>query len=191
MAYKMLYPNIKNVKKSRALMNISIIVTVFISITLLLINYALQKRFNWSIIAIIGIIYTWNTIMFSLKKGINLASSVALQTVQILILLFFIDLIFGFGKWSFLIGFPIVTIVSNLIMCILTIIKYRKYVKYAIYEILVLTLGILSNLIIIAVFKERAILNIISLGCTLLNLIVVVCLNGKAIWIELQKKFHI
>ena len=76
-------------------------------------------------------------------------------------------------------------------MCILTIIKYRKYVKYAIYEIIILTLGILSNLIIIAVFKEQAILNIISLGCTLLNLIVVVCLNGKAIWIELQKKFHI
>ena len=40
----MLYPNIKNIKKSRALMNISIIVTIFVSITLILINFAIQQK---------------------------------------------------------------------------------------------------------------------------------------------------
>ena len=41
----MLYPKIKNIKKSKAVMNISIIVTVFISATLILINYSLQEKF--------------------------------------------------------------------------------------------------------------------------------------------------
>ena len=94
----MLYPKIKNIKKSRAMMNISIIITIFISITLMLINFSFQKKLNWSIIAILGILYVWNTVVFSLKKGINLASSVLFQTIQILIILFFIDFIFGFKK---------------------------------------------------------------------------------------------
>ena len=187
----MLYPEIKNIKKSKAVMNISIIVTVFISATLILINYSLQENLNWSIIAILGIIYIWNTVIFSLRKGINLASSVALQTIQILILLFFIDFVFGFKKWSFIIGFPIVTIVSNLIMCILTLVKYKKYVKYAIYEIFILFISVLLNFIIICIFKEKIVLNIISLFCAFLNLILVLALSGKAIKIEVQKKFHI
>lgn len=187
----MLYPNIKNIKKSRALMNISIIVTIFVSITLILINFAIQQKLNWSVVAILGIVYTWNTIIFSLRKGINLASSVMLQTVQILVLLFFIDFVFGFKKWSFFIGFPIVTIISNLIMLVLTIVKYRKYVQYAIYEILILFLSVLSNFIIIFIFREKFLLNIISLGFAFLNLVIVIILNGKALKIELQKKFHI
>ena len=187
----MLYPKIKNIKKSRAMMNISIIITIFISITLMLINFSFQKKLNWSIIAILGILYVWNTVVFSLKKCINLASSVLFQTIQILIILFFIDFIFGFKKWSFFIGFPIVNIISNLIMVILTIVKYKKYVQYAIYEIIILFLSILSNFIIMVVFKDRIVLNIISLCFAILNLIIVTVLNGKALKIELQKKFHI
>ena len=191
MVFNMLYPKIKNIKKSRAMMNISIIITIFISITLMLINFSFQKKLNWSIIAILGILYVWNTVVFSLKKGINLASSVLFQTIQILIILFFIDFIFGFKKWSFFIGFPIVNIISNLIMVILTIVKYKKYVQYAIYEIIILFLSILSNFIIMVVFKYRIVLNIISLCFAILNLIIVTVLNGKALKIELQKKFHI
>lgn len=191
MVFNMLYPKIKNIKKSRAMMNISIIITIFISITLMLINFRFQKKLNWSIIAILGILYVWNTVVFSLKKGINLASSVLFQTIQILVLLFFIDFIFGFKKWSFFIGFPIVNIISNLIMVILTIVKYKKYVQYAIYEIIILFLSILSNFIIMVVFKDRIVLNIISLCFAILNLIIVTVLNGKALKIELQKKFHI
>lgn len=191
MVFNMLYPKIKNIKKSRAMMNISIIITIFISITLMLINFSFQKKLNWSIIAILGILYVWNTVVFSLKKGINLASSVLFQTIQILIILFFIDFIFGFKKWSFFIGFPIVNIISNLIMVILTIVKYKKYVQYAIYEIIILFLSILSNFIIMVVFKDRIVLNIISLCFAILNLIIVTVLNGKVLKIELQKKFHI
>ncbi len=76
-------------------------------------------------------------------------------------------------------------------MVILTIVKYKKYVQYAIYEIIILFLSILSNFIIMVVFKDRIVLNIISLCFAILNLIIVTVLNGKALKIELQKKFHI
>lgn len=187
----MLYPEIKSIKKYKFMVNIFLIVTVFVSATLMLINYLLSQKISWSFIAILGIIYLWSTIIFALRKGINLGSTILIHTIQILTLLFFIDFIFGFKKWSFTIGFPIVTMVSNLAMSIITMIKYKKYVKYAIYEMLILLISVLINLVIIAVFKEKIVLNIIALGITTLNFIIVLMLSAKTLKIELQKKFHI
>ena len=83
------------------------------------------------------------------------------------------------------------TMVSNLAMSIITMIKYKKYVKYAIYEMLILLISVLINLVIIAIFKEKIVLNIIALGITTLNFIIVLMLSAKTLKIELQKKFHI
>ena len=184
----MLYPEIKSIKKYKFMVNIFLIVTVFVSATLMLINYMFSQKISWSFIAILGIIYLWSTIIFALRKGINLGSTILIHTIQILILLFFIDFIFGFKKWSFTIGFPIVTMVSNLAMSIITMIKYKKYVKY---EMLILLISVLINLVIIAIFKEKIVLNIIALGITTLNFIIVLMLSAKTLKIELQKKFHI
>lgn len=187
----MLYPEIKGIKKYKVIVNICLIVTIFISATLLVINYAFSQKITWSFLAILGIFYLWSTIIFALRKGINLGSTIFMQTIQILILLFFIDFIYGFKKWSFTIGFPIVTMVSNIAMSIITMIKYKKYVKYAIYEMLILFISVLINLVIIAIFKEKIVLNIIALGITSLNFIIVLILSAKTLKIELQKKFHI
>lgn len=187
----MLYPEVKNTKKYKFMINIFLIVTVFISIVLMLINYLISQKIGWSVIAILGIVYLWNTIIFALKKGINLGSTILVHTIQILVLLFFIDFIFGFKKWSFTIGFPIVTMVSNVAMSIITMIKYKKYVKYAIYEMIILLIGVLLNLIIIGIFRTKIILNIIALGITSLNFIIVLALSAKTLKIELAKKFHI
>lgn len=187
----MLYPEVKSIKKYKFMINIFLIVTVFISATLMLINYMFSQKFSWSIIVILGIIYLWSTIIFALRKGINLGSTILIHTIQILILLFFIDLVFDFRKWSFTIGFPIVTMVSNLAMSIITMIKYKKYVKYAIYEMMILFISVIINLVIIAVFKSKIILNIIALGITTLNFLIVLMLSAKTLKIELQKKFHI
>lgn len=187
----MLYPEIKSVKKYRFMINIFFVVTVFISLNLVIVNYLFSQKLNWSIIAILGIIYLWNTILFALKKGINLGSTILIHTIQILVLLFFIDFIFGFKKWSFTIGFPIVTMISNGAMSIITMIKYKKYVKYAIYEMVILLIGVLLNIIIIGLFKTRIVLNIIALGITILNFMIVLILSAKTLKIEIAKKFHI
>lgn len=187
----MLYPEIKSTKRYKILINSFFITTVIISAILMTINYIFSQKFTWSIIAILGMIYIWNTVIFALKKGINLGATILIHTIQILVLLFFIDFIFGFKKWSFIIGFPIVTMISNIAMSIITIIKYKRYVKYAIYEMIILLIGVLLNLIIIGIFKNKIILNIIALGITSLNFIVVLSLSAKTLKIELSKKFHI
>lgn len=187
----MLYPKITNIKKSRQITTLLLILSICLSIMLLIINYECSRRLNWSIVSIVGIIYTWISIIYALDKNVNLAAYTFLQMIELSILLVVIDVVFGFYKWSFNIGIPIVIMVSNFTMMIITLIRYKKYVKYAVYEILILLFSIVYNIIISTLVESSLVLNLITLWASLTNLSFILALNAKSLKIELQKKFHI
>lgn len=186
----MLYPKISNVKKSKELIYVLLATTISISLLLLCINYIYSKTLNWSIVAIGGIIYAWISVIYALDKNVNLASYTFVQMIEISILLVIIDYVFGFFKWSLSIGIPIVIMVSNLTMMLITLMKYKKYVKYAGYEIMILLFSIVYNIVISFMAESSLILNIITLWFCLTNLAFVLALNAKSLKIEIQKKFH-
>lgn len=187
----MLYPKITNVKKSRQITQLLLIITIIISIMLLVINYECSGKLNWSIVAIVGMIYAWISTIYALDKNVNLAAYTFLQMIELSILLVVIDFVFGFYKWSLNIGIPIVIMVSNFTMMIITLIKYKKYVKYAVYEIMILLFSIIYNIIISFMAESSLILNLITLWCSFANLSFILALNAKSLKVELQKKFHI
>lgn len=187
----MLYPKITNVKQSRNITNIFIIVSVFLDIMLLTINFLVSRKLNWSIIAIVSVIYLWISITYALDKNVNLASYTLIQMLVISLFLFIIDFVFGFKKWSFSIGIPIVIMVSNITMMIITMIKHKKYVKYAFYEILILLFSIAYDIFISFVSIHLPLLNIITLWVCITNLSFVLIFNYEVLKVELEKKFHI
>lgn len=187
----MLYPKITNVKKSRDIWTILIILSVFLDVTLMTINLMFSGRLNWSIIAIVSEIYLLISITYALDKNVNLASYTLIQMLVISLFLFIIDLVFGFYKWSFSIGIPIVIMVSNITMLIITMIKQKKYVKYAFYEILILLFSIAYDVFISMVSIHIPLLNIITIWVCITNLSFVLILNFDVLKVEVQKKFHI
>ena len=182
----MLYPKITNIKRSREIITILKVMSVFLCLMLITINYTFSKNLNWSIIVIISIVYLWYSIIYALDKSVNLASYILFQMTVISILLFVIDYLFGFKQWSLSIGIPIVIMVS-----IITMLKYKKYVKYALYEILILLFSIIYNIAISIASNHSPLLNIITLWTSITNLSFVLILNYDVIKIEFQKKFHI
>ncbi len=187
----MLYPKITNVKKSREVTNICIIISVFLGIMLMTINYSFSHKLNWSIVAIMSIIYLWISIIYALDKSVNLASYTLIQMLVISLLLFIIDFVFGFQKWSFSIGIPIVIMVSNITMLIITMLKHKKYVKYAFYEILILLFSIIYDVFISFVSIHVPLLNIITIWICITNLSFVLIFNYDILKVEIEKKFHI
>ena len=187
----MLYPKITNIKRSREIITILKVMSVFLCLMLITINYTFSKNLNWSIIVIISIVYLWYSIIYALDKSVNLASYILFQMTVISILLFVIDYLFGFKQWSLSIGIPIVIMVSNITMVIITMLKYKKYVKYALYEILILLFSIIYNIEISIASNHSPLLNIITLWTSITNLSFVLILNYDVIKIEFQKKFHI
>ena len=187
----MLYPKITNVKQNREVTILLCCLTIFISIMLMYINYKTIGILNWSIVAIVAMTYAWVSTFYALDKNVNLASYTFVQMISVSIFLVIIDFVFGFYKWSFNIGIPIVIMVSNLTMMIITLIKYKKYVKYAVYEIMILLFSIVYNIIISCMSDSSLVLNVITLWFSLTNLSFILALNGRSLKLELQKKFHI
>lgn len=187
----MLYPRLVNVKKSREVIYILSFLNIFLFIILLLINYIFSRKLNWSIVAIVSIVYVWRTVFITLSKNKNLASYIFLQMVYLSALLYVIDYAFGNNRWSLNIGIPIVIMVTNFTMMIITLIKYKKYVKYALYEIMILILSIAYNILLCFVSGSISILNGVAFWFSLSNLAFVLALNTKTLMLEFEKKFHI
>ena len=99
----------------------------------------------------------------------------------------FIDNTIGFNGWSVSIGVPIILIVANTTMLILTIISHRKYIRYALYQLLIVLITLLS---IGLIFKTTSILAIIAFGVSAVNLIVSLILSYKDIKEAIIRKFH-
>lgn len=187
----MLYPKIVSVNKSRKITTVFVICSIVVSIILLIINYVCNSKLNWSIVAIASIVYIWFSTIYALDKSVNLAGYTLYQMISDSILIFIIDYVFGFRKWSLSIGIPIVIMISNITMVIITIIKNKKYVKYAFYEMLIILFSIIYDVIISMASTHSPILNIITLWICITNLSFVLIFNYDILKLELEKKFHI
>lgn len=187
----MLYPQIVNVNKSRTATKILLVISISISVALFIINYFVNKKLNWSIVAVVSIVYIWYSVIYILSKSANLASYILFQMVADSILVFIIDYVFDFRGWSLSIGIPIIIIACNITMVIITMIKSKKYMKYAFYEILILLFSIAYDIAISIASDHSPLLNIITLWVCITNLSLVLILNHEVLKIELEKKFHI
>ena len=129
----MIYPQKLSNKKSEKIIRVFFIFSVILGIIMFLINKKTSPNIPWSPIANAGIIYVWITVIYSIKKNANIASHVLLQMIIMTMLILYIDNSLGFKGWSIYIGIPIILIISNVTMLVLSIACYKKYTKYAIF----------------------------------------------------------
>ncbi len=187
----MLYPNISNIKRSHIAIKILTGISIAIIFICILINELVTPQLKWSFLVVIGILYAWITTLYSIRKNVNIASHVLLQTIIVLILLYLIDKIVGYKGWSINIGMPIMISVANITMLILTIVSRRKYFKYSIYQILLSLVSIAVIVLLIIKAKYSAISASITGGITAITLVLSIALCGKDLKEKLYRVFHI
>lgn len=186
-----LYPNIINIKTSDIVLNILTIISEVICVASVLINAIFTPNFKWSYIVILGIVYTWITVMYSIKKTVNIASHVLLQTFIDSIVVILLDIIIGYRGWSIWLALPIIICASNITMLVLTIITRKKYFKYAIYQIMLFTLNT-ALITLIAITSEYKLLPISLTAVTsAITLILAIELCGNDLKEELKRFFHV
>lgn len=186
----MIYPQKISNKKSEKIINICLCISIIIAIILIIINKLTTPEIKWSALANCGIIYTWVTVMYSIKRGDNIAGHVLAQTIFISVVTIYIDKTIGFKGWSIYIANPIILITANTTMSILTMISYKKYIKYAIYQLIIVLLSMTSILLFFYNMMELKILNKISIGVSIFNLIISLILCYKDIREAIVRKIH-
>ena len=186
----MIYPKKINADKSELITKISLIISIVIAIVVTLINKLTSPNVPWAAIANSGIVYLWIVVWYSVNKNINVAGHVLIQSIAISLLTLFIDYKLGFSGWSLSISIPIIVIIANVTMLILTIVSYRRYARYAIYQLIILLFSILPAIFITERIIDNAILGIISTAISGLNLLITIILSFKDVKEAVIRKFH-
>lgn len=186
----MIYPKKINASKGEIITKIMLTVSIIVAITLIILNRYTNPKIPWAALANSGIIYIWIITIYSIHRNINIAGHVVLQTIAISVLTIFIDYKIGFRGWSLSLAIPIILIVANLAMLILTIVSYKKYLRYAIYQFIILIFSVLPAILIGERIIKEPIMGIIATGISLLNLIITVILSAKDLKEAVKRKFH-
>ena len=186
----MIYPQKLSNKKSGKIIHVLIALSVLLGLAMFFINKKITPEVPWAQIANAGIIYIWITVIYSIKKNSNIAAHVLLQMIIITILISYIDNRIGFKGWSIYIGIPIILIIANLTMLILSIVCYKKYTKYAMYQLIIVLISMIPIIVALKGIIEIRILNIVAVGISLFNLTISLILSHTAIYKTLICKFH-
>ena len=133
----MLYPKKISSKKSNLLIKILLGFSLGIAIILTIINKLTTPEIHWAALANSGIIYIWITVRYSINKRTNIAGHVMIQAIAISLLTTYIDYNLGFKGWSLENSIPIIIMIANVTMLVLTIVSHRKYMRYAIYQLII------------------------------------------------------
>lgn len=186
----MIYPEKLSSKKRNILINLLLITSVIIAGILVLINKLTSPNIPWAGIANAGIIYVWITVMYSIKRNTNIAAHVLLQTIIMSLVLLYIDNRLNFYGWSVSMGIPIILMIANVTMFVLSIISYKNYTRYAIYQLIIVFLSLNQYILAYKGIMELGVLNIVAIGVSLFNFIVSLALSYKEFYSALKCKFH-
>lgn len=186
----MIYPQKLNSKKSNLILKIGVLMSVFIAILLIVINKLTTPRIPWAAIANGGIIYAWIVLFYSIRKNINIAGHVLLQTIAISILTIYIDYELKFKGWSIDIVVPILVIISNITMLVLTIVSHKDFIKYAIYQLLIVLFSLLPIILVTENMVQNKTLSIVASVISILNLGLSLILCARDVKEAVIRKFH-
>lgn len=167
-----------------------LIASILVSLLLILINKLTTPKIPWSALVNGGIVYSWITVMYSIRKNVNIAGHVLVQTLAISILTLFIDYKLGFKGWSINLAIPIMIIVANITMLVLTIVSYKKYIKYAIYQLIIVLFSMLPIFFMTENMVQIKTLSIIASSISIINLVFTLILSSKDVKEVIIRKFH-
>lgn len=186
----MLYPKKIKVKKKETIVKCMILISFFIGILLVVINHLTTPHIPWAGLANAGIIYIWVTVIYSMNRNINIAAHVMIQTIAVSMLSYYIDYRFGMKGWSIDLAIPIIVMIANATMLLLTLVSHRKYIRYTMYQLGILLFSLLPFYFWYQQMTHQPILGFIASGISVLNLILTLALCAKDIKETIIRKFH-
>ena len=187
----MLYPKKINAKKSDIIIRSLILFSVILGIIFVAINRITTPNVPWAALTNSGIIYVWLIVIYSVKKKINIAGHSLLQLFAVSLLTLYIDYRIGFTGWSIEISIPIIIMIANIIMFILTIVSHKKYIKYGFCQIIIVLFSMLPLIFIINNSLKNEVLSIIAVSISIINLFFTLIFATIDIKEVIIRRFHI
>ena len=186
----MLYPQTINAKKTDFIIKIAILISFVVGVMLVLINKFTTPEIRWAGYCNAGIIYIWVTVLYALNKNVNIANHLFIQMLALSALAVYIDLRLGFEAWSVNLAIPIIVIIINITMLILSIASYSNYIRYAFVQVLIVLTSTVPLFFVYENLVNDKTLSIVATSISEINLLFSLIFHFKDIKEEIVKKFH-
>lgn len=186
----MLYPQKINAKKTGFIVKIAILISFAVGILLVLINRFTTPEIKWAGYCNAGIIYVWITVLYSLNKNINIANHLFIQMLAISALCVYIDYRLGFQAWSINLAIPMIVIIINITMLIISIARYSNFIRYAFVQLLIVLVSLVPIFLVYEQLVNDKTLSIVATSISGVNLLFSLIFHFKDIRDEVIKKFH-
>ena len=116
-------------------------VALFVSISLLAINFVFYQGFLWSIIPIGSVLYGWLIVRLGIFSRANTALKILSLTTAAIILLVIVDGLFDQLDWAIEFAAPFLLVACSIAVCIITLVKRIEWRDYVIYLFTLAILG--------------------------------------------------
>ncbi len=185
------YPYIKGrFSRGMVIRLISYIAVVFIAASLL-VDHLVPTGNSWAFITVAAIVYCLISLINLLRYTPNPASIVLWQLFGISGLVFFIDYLTGFYRWSLNYIIPFLIIAAALAVTLMIIIRPKRYRENTIYQLVIAVLGVLSVLLWVFGWSMVEWPVVAAAGVSLLCFTTMLVFSYRRTRHELKKRFHV
>lgn len=185
------FPKVKISHLRAILYRVFLFLTIAVgSISVLLNIFIFSIRKPWFLIVLAILLYAWALYFYSIHRHKNKGQSVLMQTLGICLVLFSIDFVTGFSKWSTNYAIPCVLLAGNITGAVFMITKPLKIYEYMVHEIALLLLGAVPFILYFLHLTTALWTGIFCLAGSLLVFIAILLFCDRDAFIELKRRFH-
>lgn len=145
----------------------------------------------WFLFVLGGVCSSWISLMLVLKKRKNIPKTILWQVVILSLLAFLWDWFTGFRGWSLNYVLPILCTCAMIAMSVIAKIRKLDIQDYILYLVIDFVFGILSFALLVMGRIQVIIPSAICFAATIIFLAALLSFEGKALYGEFQRRFHL
>ena len=186
------YPDIvKKRKWIKFVIRLSVFLSIIAEIILVLINYITFKNTLWSIVTGACLAYVCFTIAYSFQRYVSHRAKLAVQVIVAIPLIIIIDQVYGGNGWSINFGIPIMVLVLDLVVFILSMVNFKKCHVYLMVQLTGIIMSFICSIFVIIGRYKVKMLSVVATVVSIIVFMIIVFLGEKKSTSELAKRFRI
>ena len=187
-----LYPKIPTVyRQYQLIFKILTALTLSGGIICVGINLMLPQSGSWSVFVVFGIICFWLSIIAVIKRRGNLLKSITFQVVSLSLMFIALDFLIGWTGWSLNFFIPISCTVAILSLTIIVKVKKLPTEDYGVYLITNLLFCIVPIVFYFTGLISVVLPTLLCMAVSVVTCVVQIVFEGKNLWREIVKRFHV
>ncbi len=186
------YPNLTEVTRQYNLVyRILLFASLLGGSVSVLVNLLVSVEILWSLIVVAALLYLWITVPPLLRRGVDYARHIVLQTVLTSFLVAALDIIIGWRAWSVNYVVPGLFCAGIITITIVAAFNYTNLAQYVLYQVMLGVFGFIPLLLYLLGISTSFVVSLISAALALASILLTFIFGDRSLKSEFKRRFHL